>query len=155
VESFKGARRNLQAPAGQRKIRSAHIGRVRPPEFRYVSEFVCHRRQPGSLRPADGRACACVFLSAAKRLRKYHELLSEGNFEQWTSYTKKVAGSTLGIIGYGSIGKEVARLMEPFSVRVIALNTTGKTDHDVHFVERLRTWTDYRAIQISLSFQFL
>lgn len=72
-----------------------------------------------------------MILSGEKRLRRYHERLAVGKFNQLESFTKQVTNSTLGIIGFGSIGKETARLMRPFKVKVIALNTSGKTDVDV------------------------
>lgn len=74
-----------------------------------------------------------MILDRAKRLEEYHRKLAEGIFEQSRSVTKQVTGSTLGIIGFGSIGKETARLMRPFEPRILALNTTGKTDEDVDF----------------------
>jgi phosphoglycerate dehydrogenase-like enzyme len=47
------------------------------------------------------------------------------------SITRLIKGATLGIIGFGSIGKEVARLMRSFDVKTMALNTSGKTIQDV------------------------
>ncbi len=81
---------------------------------------------------------AAMILERAKKLRHYHDLLADGQFVQWQSVTKQVTGSTLGIIGFGSIGKETARLMRPFSVKVLALNTTGKTDQQVDFCGTLK-----------------
>lgn len=81
---------------------------------------------------------AAMILEGAKKLRHYHDLLAEGQFVQWRSVTKQVTGSTLGIIGFGSIGKETARLMRPFSMKVLALNTTGKTDQQVDFCGTLK-----------------
>ena len=49
-----------------------------------------------------------------------------------------IHGSNLGIIGYGSIGKETAKLMQPFDVNVYAINTSGKTDDDVAFIGTLQ-----------------
>lgn len=98
-----------------------------------------------------------MILSRAKKLQQYHESLAHGHFEQWKSHTKQVTGSTLGIIGFGSIGKETARLMRPFNVKVLALNTTGTTDEDVEFCGTLKdmdsvlTKSDFIVVSIPLS----
>src|SRR5262249_39732433 len=38
----------------------------------------------------------------------------------------EVRGSTLGIIGYGRVGREVARRAAPFGCRILAANRTSK-----------------------------
>ncbi|GAB6282933.1 MAG: 2-hydroxyacid dehydrogenase [Ignavibacterium sp.] len=86
-----------------------------------------------------------MLLSLTKKLRYYHNRLAEGKFEQLRSFTKLVKGSTLGIIGFGSIGKETARLMQPFNVKILALNTSGKTDEKVDFIGTLKD-LDYLLI---------
>ncbi len=79
-----------------------------------------------------------MILERAKKLRQYHDLLADGKFEQRRSVTKQITGSTLGVVGFGSIGKEAARMMSPFSVRVLAINTTGMTDQQVEFCGTLK-----------------
>lgn len=79
-----------------------------------------------------------MMLDGAKKLRRYHNLLAEGRFEQQASYTKRVTGSTVGVLGFGSIGKETVRLMRPFHVRVLAINTSGRTEDNVDFCGTLK-----------------
>jgi phosphoglycerate dehydrogenase-like enzyme len=38
----------------------------------------------------------------------------------------RLAGSTIGIVGAGAIGRETARLLAPFGVRILALTRSGK-----------------------------
>ncbi len=98
-----------------------------------------------------------MMLDAAKKLRRYHNLLASGHFEQRKGYTKRVTGSTLGVIGFGAIGKETARLMRPFSVKVLSLNTTGKTTEKVDFcgtlrdLDRVLTESDFLLVSIPLT----
>jgi phosphoglycerate dehydrogenase-like enzyme len=49
-------------------------------------------------------------------------------------------GKTLVVLGYGSIGRECARLVAPFGMKVIGLNRTGAPDPlaaEVHRIEAL------------------
>jgi glycerate dehydrogenase len=71
-------------------------------------------------------------LAAAKALFDRHEKLKRGVFEQWTP-TRTLEGATCGILGFGGIGCEVARLMRPFGARIMALNRSGVTDEEVAF----------------------
>jgi phosphoglycerate dehydrogenase-like enzyme len=45
---------------------------------------------------------------------------------RWDLYARpELRGSTIGILGYGSIGREVARLAQAFGLRVLALSRSG------------------------------
>lgn len=98
-----------------------------------------------------------MLLACVKKLRAYHATLSAGKFEQLNSFTKPIHGSTLGIIGFGSIGKETARLMKPFQVKIIALNTSGLTTEPVDFIGTLKDLdyllrhSDYVVVSIPLT----
>ena len=48
----------------------------------------------------------------------------------WDVHSKKLHGKTLGIVGYGSIGRSVARIATGFSMRILALkrDPTQKVD---------------------------
>jgi phosphoglycerate dehydrogenase-like enzyme len=98
-----------------------------------------------------------MILSLAKKLRLYHNRMAEGKFEQMKSITRPIKGATLGIIGFGSIGKEVAKLMRGFDVKIMALNTSGKTTEEVDFIgtlkdlEHLLIHADFVVISIPLT----
>jgi len=106
--------------------------------FNYFSkETIIASNQGAYAKPMAEHALAMI-LALAKKLTKYHNLLSKGIFDQLNSVTRYIHGSNLGIIGYGSIGKETAKLMQPFDVNVYAINTSGKTDDDVAFIGKLQ-----------------
>lgn len=74
-----------------------------------------------------------MVLELAKGLRKEHDKLKAGNFDQ-QSMNRSLDGAVCAILGFGGIGKAVARLMGPFGVKIFAVNTTGKTDEKVDFI---------------------
>ncbi len=75
-------------------------------------------------------------LSAAKRLSGEHASMKAGEFNQFRP-TRRLAGLTCGILGYGETGREVGRIMRLLDVRIQAVNRTGHTTDPVEFIGRL------------------
>jgi glycerate dehydrogenase len=75
-------------------------------------------------------------LALAKRLPQHHAELARGVFDQETP-SLTLDGSNCGILGFGGIGKAIARLMRPFGARIFAINTSGRTDEPVESVGTL------------------
>jgi glycerate dehydrogenase len=103
----------------------------------FSQQTIIASNQGAYAKPMAEHALAMI-LALAKKLPKFHKLLSQGVFNQLNSITRYVHGSNLGIIGYGSIGKETAKLMKPFEVKIYAINTSGETDDDVAFIGTLK-----------------
>lgn len=72
-------------------------------------------------------------LALAKRLPQRHAELAAGDFRHF-AFSKALAGSVFGILGFGGIGKAVARLARELPARIHAVNTSGRTDEPVEFV---------------------
>lgn len=83
-----------------------------------------------------------MILALAKHLLPRHADLQAGRFEQWIPNTS-LDGAAAAIIGYGGIGRATARLLRPFGVDIIAVNTSGRTDDPVL---RAATLTDLPAV---------
>lgn len=50
-----------------------------------------------------------------------NQLKHEWPADRWDKFSpKELTNSTVGLVGYGSIGREVARLLQPFGVKVLA-----------------------------------
>lgn len=51
--------------------------------------------------------------------------------------SKTLSGKTIGIVGFGSIGREVARIAHGFGMRVLAINRSGRTEYECAFIGTL------------------
>ena len=80
-----------------------------------------------------------LILNKYNRVAEYAEFVEEG---QWTKsrvfspfiHMSELYGKTIGIVGYGSIGKKVADIAKVFGMKVLAYNRSKKGDEGVKFV---------------------
>ncbi len=97
-----------------------------------------------------------MMLSLARDFLPLHRGLSEGVFDQKTPH-KMLAGSTLGIIGFGGIGKKTADIARAFGMKILAINSTGRTDRGVDFIgtlsdlDRVLRESDFLLLTIGLN----
>ena len=108
----------------------------------FVDVEACTRRgiavtitPQGVTRPMASAAVTLV-LAAAHRLRERDRALHDGD---WGSARFEptgfgLTGRTLGVIGYGRIGHEVVRLLEPWEMRVLVTQRTPVADEGVSYV---------------------
>ncbi|WP_312911699.1 NAD(P)-dependent oxidoreductase [Natronosalvus caseinilyticus] len=82
-----------------------------------------------------------LLLGIARRVGETQELLSDGNWRDTAPQGTLLSGKTIGIFGYGNIGRRVAKLLTGFNVQTLA--------HDpyVHEVESELTDTDIVSIE--------
>ncbi|MDY6816901.1 MAG: 2-hydroxyacid dehydrogenase [Pseudomonadota bacterium] len=78
-----------------------------------------------------------MVLALAKQLQKNHDKLARGEFNQF-EINKMVSGSTVGIIGFGGIGKAAAKLFRCLGCRIYAINSSGRTQEAVDFIGTLK-----------------
>jgi phosphoglycerate dehydrogenase-like enzyme len=50
---------------------------------------------------------------------------------------EELAGKTVLLVGYGAIGKEIERMLEPFRVNLLRMARTARTEPEVHAVSEL------------------
>jgi phosphoglycerate dehydrogenase-like enzyme len=76
-------------------------------------------------------------LALAKNLVREHQNLGQGRFNQ-SSLNRRLHGLACGVIGFGGIGRAAARLMRGLGLRILALNTSGRTEEPVDFIGTLK-----------------
>jgi phosphoglycerate dehydrogenase-like enzyme len=81
-------------------------------------------------------AAATLVLALAHRLRERDRALHDGDWRQgrFTPTGLGLAGRTLGVIGFGRVGREVVRLLGPWGMNVLVSTRSPVTDPDVRQV---------------------
>ncbi len=80
-------------------------------------------------------------LNFYSRVSEYDDFVQGGGwlksetFSDFVFPTKEISGKTLGIIGYGSIGRKVANIARAFGMSVIVNTRTAKQDSSVRFAD--------------------
>ncbi|RRK02703.1 D-2-hydroxyacid dehydrogenase [Opitutaceae bacterium TAV3] len=70
--------------------------------------------------PIIAEQVVMTFLAFARQLPHFLHCQREKKWDRRPSIPQIIQKQTVGILGYGSVGKEVARLLKPFGVRLIA-----------------------------------
>ena len=79
-------------------------------------------------------------LHFASKTSKYNKFVKQGGwiksetFSDFVYPIQELAGKTIGIIGYGSIGRKVAKIAHAFDMKVIVNTRTARQDSSVKFV---------------------
>ncbi len=102
---------------------------------------------------AVAQSVFAYMLHFASRAADYDAFVRGGGWKNSPSFspfvfpTFELAGKTLGIFGYGAIGKKVAEIAKAFSMRVLAVPHTPKTGTDGTV-----TFTDFDTMLASSDF---
>lgn len=76
---------------------------------------------PGALNHPTASAALLLILALAKRLPWQERVVRAGRWDQQKEVTgREIQGRTLGILGLGRSGRELARLVAPFAMRLLA-----------------------------------
>ncbi len=95
----------------------------------------------------------------ANRTSDYNKDVHEGGwirsntFSYFTIPTYELNGLTMGIIGYGNIGKATARIARSFGMNVIVSTRTAQDDGDIRFVstEEVFEMSDFISVHCPLT----
>ena len=86
----------------------------------------------GNAIPVAEHAMA-LLLTATKKIIEHDQNMKKGIWMR-KNYGETLYGKKLGIIGFGHIGKEIAKRAKAFGMKIFAINRSGKTDFDVDFI---------------------
>lgn len=73
---------------------------------------------PGIPTQAVAELALCMFLALSRNLSRQLNSMRNGEWERFETHL--LSGRTVGLIGFGSIGQQVAKLCQAFGARVIA-----------------------------------
>ena len=83
---------------------------------------------PGQNAVAVAEAALALMLSATRRIPQYMHKLQEGAWREVLTHTTELTGATFGVVGFGNIGRELARLLRGFDGRILAYDPFLKED---------------------------
>lgn len=81
-----------------------------------------------------------LILEHFNRIAGYDKFVKDGLWKRSETFSPfvyplyELAGKTIGIVGYGSIGRAVAKIAKAFEMNVVAYNRSQKSDEGVSFV---------------------
>ncbi len=113
---------------------------------------------PGVLTAATAEIAWALLMAAARRVPEAIDFVKAGQWDSWgptMMLGQPIVGATIGIIGYGRIGQEVAKMAQGFGMRVLAWDRTpsSKPQDGVDFVEldALLNDADFISIHVPLT----
>lgn len=113
---------------------------------------------PGYSTQAVAQHTMALLLAAASRVAEYDAQVKAGawsaspDFCFYAAPTEELAGKTLGIVGFGSIGQAVARAARGLDMRVIIhTRTPGKAEAQFVTLEELLTQSDVISLHCPLT----
>ena len=113
---------------------------------------------PGVLTAATAEIAWSLIMAAARRVPEAIGFVKAGEWSSWgptMMLGQPIVGQTIGIVGYGRIGQEVANMARGFGMRVLAWDRSPHTkpNEGVEFVELddLLGVADYVSIHVPLS----
>ena len=81
-------------------------------------------RAPGSNTRAVAEHTLAMILAMAKDFRALGTTIAEGHWRGATTKVRDINGMGLGLLGFGAIARDVAKLAQPFGLRIMALGRT-------------------------------
>src|SRR5713226_2239916 len=112
---------------------------------------------PGANAFAVAEHTLAMMLAMARHLCRANELMHEGKWEKKSLQGTELRGKTLGIVGLGRIGMEVARRAKAFGMEVIAhdpfVSTTVAKEQGIRMakLEEIYAAADYLTLHVGLT----
>ena len=109
---------------------------------------------PGSNTVAVAEGVIAQILHLSKRLGPLTKLVATGKWDQRTKYpVGDLANQTLGIIGYGRIGKKVADIASAFDLKILAFDPVAEVpaSYKSNSIKELLAASDFITLHVPLT----
>ncbi len=112
---------------------SAGVDHIDLYKFKESAKLACNA---GGFSEPMAEHILAMALALSKKLLYNHRRMQQGVFDQ-LSDTGTLRGKVAAILGFGGIGKATADLMRLLSMRIHAVNRSGRSDYPAEFVGTL------------------
>lgn len=115
---------------------------------------------PGVLTETTAEMSFALLMAAARRIPEGVDYVRDGKWKTWGPLLllgQDVHGATLGIVGFGRIGREVARMATGFNMRLLAWDRSPETKDtqglDIEFVDfdTVLKESDFLSLHVALA----
>ncbi len=112
---------------------------------------------PGANAVAVAEAALGLMLAASRRIPQGMEKLRNGGWREGIWIANEMSGATFGIVGFGNIGRELARLLSGFQGRVLAYDAFVRDEAireagvEPVDLDRLTSESDFISLHCSLT----
>ena len=115
---------------------------------------------PGVLTDATADTALMLMLMTARKARENEKIMREGGWTHWSPNQfvgKDLSGSVLGIVGFGDIGRAVAKRAAAFGMKVIYTGRSRKIEHEEQLgaeylpLEELLKRSDFVSLNCALT----
>jgi phosphoglycerate dehydrogenase-like enzyme len=113
---------------------------------------------PQALNHSTASAALLFMLALAKRLPDQERIVRQGHWDQQAVVVgSEIYGRTLGIVGLGHSGRELARLIAPFAMKVLAYSPHAEPDTarslgvELTSLERVLRESDFLSLHCRLT----
>lgn len=97
--------------------------------FQGIRDDVTVCTASGALSESIAEHCFALILALAKNIVAHTNRMTEGIFKRDVQ-SKMLFNAVIGIIGFGSIGRQVAAISKAFGMRILAINRRGQSEFD-------------------------
>ena len=130
-------------------------------DIKAATEFgVMVTNTPGVLTDATADTALMLMLMTARKARENEKIMREGGWTHWSTNQfvgKDLSGSVLGIVGFGDIGRAVAKRAAAFGMKVIYTGRSRKIEHEEQLgaeylpLEELLKRSDFVSLNCALT----
>jgi glycerate dehydrogenase len=116
---------------------------------------------PAYSTPSVAQMVFAHILNFTQRIGLHNQMVNQGvwsshpDFCFWRSPQMELAGKTLGIIGFGRIGQQVAKIGDAFGMRIIFHNRSDKNNYPEHYkqasLEETLKMSDFLSLNCPLT----